>query len=170
MTSDAEQVAAPASPSDPNLPPVLENRVGYLIARAHHICHALADEVMRPLGLSIKHYGCLAVIADEGPLSQQTLGARMGVDRTTIVAVVDDLETKGLVARRRNPVDRRAYALEVTAGGRRSLASAQERLHGRENRMLAGVSEAQRDQLRDLLRALIAGAEADVEAGVDEPV
>jgi len=160
MDSSVEPIDSLAPAAGGELPAALGDRIGYLIARAHHACHILADEAMQPLGLTVKHFGCLAVIADEGPLSQQTLGARMGVDRTTIVAVVDDLEAKGFVARRRNPTDRRAYALEATTTGRRWLARAQERLHARENRMLGGVSEPQRKQLRELLRALIAGAEA----------
>ncbi len=159
MTSDAEQLAPSASATPEGLPDALGDRIGYLIARAHHVCHALADEAMEPLGLTVKHFGCLAVIADEGPLSQQTLGARMGVDRTTIVAVVDDLEAKKFVARRRNPDDRRAYALEATPSGKRWLVRAQERLYRRESRMLAGVSETEREQLRELLRTLITGAD-----------
>ena len=49
----------------------------------------MASEVIGPGQLGIKHFGCLTVIADEGPLSQQHLSARIRVDRTTIVAVVD---------------------------------------------------------------------------------
>jgi DNA-binding MarR family transcriptional regulator len=164
MKSDAELLQPLVPTTGENLPDALADRVGYLIARAHHVCHALADEAMTPLGLTVKHFGCLAVIADEGPLSQQALGGRMGVDRTTIVALVDDLEAKRFVARRRNPIDRRAYALAATASGKRWLARAQERLHSRENRMLAGISDAERDQLRGLLRALIAGADVDTAA------
>ena len=58
------------------------------------------------------------MIADEGPLSQQCLGLRMRVDRTTIVSVVDDLEAAGFVHRKRNPDDRRAYALSRNTRGR----------------------------------------------------
>lgn len=65
------------------------------------------------------------MILSEGPLSQQALGQRMGVDRSTIVTLVDDLEAAGLVERRRNPADRRAYALQATAAGRRWQARAE---------------------------------------------
>ena len=54
------------------------------------------------------------MIATEGPLSQQRLGERTALDRTTVVAIVDGLEEAGYVERRRDPDDRRAYALEVT--------------------------------------------------------
>ncbi len=50
-------------------------------------------------------------------MSQQTLGELIGKDRTTVVAIVDGFEGEGLVERRRNPADRRAYALEVTRRG-----------------------------------------------------
>ena len=68
--------------------------------------------------LTIKHFGCLTVIADEGRLSQSGLCTRMRVDRTTMVAIVDDLEAAGFVERQRNPVDRRAYALDGDGRGR----------------------------------------------------
>ncbi len=89
-------------------------------------------------------------------MSQQRLGARQGVDRTTMVAVVDQLERNRLVARRRNPDDRRAYSLHATPAGRRALEQANQAVEGAEDEFLAGLYAADRRRLKNLLRTLIA--------------
>jgi DNA-binding MarR family transcriptional regulator len=79
----------------------------------------------------------------------------MRVDRTTMVAIVDELESSGYVVRRRNPADRRAYALEATDGGRAWLADAMRALSGAEHRLLAPLEGDEREQLAGLLRKLL---------------
>ena len=152
-----EPTAAPQteSPESTGLPGSLASRAGFLLAKAHMRAHDLASVALKPEGLNVKHFGCLTVIADEGPISQQTLGDRMRVDRTTIVMVVDDLERKGLVVRRRNPADRRAYALEATAEGQAWLRTSLEILLGVEDEFLAPLDERERDQLLGLLRKIV---------------
>ena len=105
---------------------------------------AIAEPALAPLGLGPKGFGALAILVREGPLSQQRLGAKQGVDRTTTVAVVDELERAGFVERRRDPSDRRAYSLQPTAKGRRVL-----------ERAAAPLSAADRLRLKQLLRALL---------------
>lgn len=152
-----EPTAAPQteSPESSGLPRSLASRAGFLLAKAHLRAHDLASVALRPEGLNIKHFGCLAVIEDEGPISQQTLGDRMRVDRTTIVMVVDDLERKGLVVRRRNPVDRRAYALEATPDGAAWLRTSLKTLLGVEDELLAPLDAREREQLLELLRKIV---------------
>jgi MarR family transcriptional regulator, lower aerobic nicotinate degradation pathway regulator len=147
MTS-AQELAAPRC---------LSSRIGFLLARGHRDCAALFEDVLEP-GLTPKHYGCLSVIAEEGPLSQQTLGERMRVDRTTIVSVVDELERRAFVARRRNPDDRRAYALEVTSKGRDWLDRTSKALAKSERRILASLDSEEREELFRLLQKLVYGA------------
>src|SRR5688572_24359101 len=104
------------------VPPALSEMAGFLVAKVHAIFHLRGNEVIGPGTLTIRHFGCLSVIADEGPLSQAYLATLMRVDRTTMVAIVDELEAAGLIDRRRNPDDRRAYALEATKAGRAWIA------------------------------------------------
>ena len=141
----------------PVLPPALADRVGYLLAKAHLGMRAAADEALIPLGLDKKEYAALVLVASEGPLSQQALSVIQGCDRTTMVAVVDRLEDGGLVMRRRNPLDRRAYALEITAKGRRALDQADELVSRVERDFLGPLSAAERRALIDLLQRLIVG-------------
>jgi DNA-binding MarR family transcriptional regulator len=116
---------------------------------------AIAEPALAPLGLSPKGFGALAILVREGPVSQQRLGAKQGVDRTTTVAVVDDLERAGFVERRRDPSDRRAYSLQPTAKGRRVLERAAEAATRAEDEFLAPLSAADRLRLKQLLRALL---------------
>jgi len=137
------------------LPSALSRRLGYLLGQAHLAHRGVAEAPLATLGLGVKEFGALSVLADEGPLSQQRLGQRMRVDRTTMVLVVDELERKGFVKRQRNPNDRRAYALQATAHGRRVLKRATEAAERAEAEFLARISAADRRQLKELLRRLI---------------
>ena len=92
----------------------------------------------------------------EGPFSQQRLGQRQGVDRTTMVAVVDELESSGYVERRRDPRDRRAYSLHATPKGRRVLRRVGEATERAEDEFLAPLPEADRRRLKRMLRTLLA--------------
>ena len=108
------------------------------------------------LGLGGKGFGALIVLVQEGPLSQQRLGERQGIDRTTMVAVVDELERAGFVERRRDPSDRRAYSLQATASGRRVLQQAGEVAKRAEDEFLAPLPDADRRRLKQMLRTLLA--------------
>ena len=137
------------------VPTALSDRLGYLLGQAHLAHRRIAAEPLATLGLGVKAFGALSVLVDEGSLSQQRLGERMRVDRTTMVAVVDGLERQGFVERQRDADDRRAYALRATSQGRRALTRAGEVADQAEARFLARVSPADRRQLKDLLRKLI---------------
>jgi DNA-binding MarR family transcriptional regulator len=156
--------------STSSLPPALADRIGFLVARTHWVFHERAQAVLAETGerLGIKHFGALSVIVDEGPLSQQLLGDRMMVDRTTMVNLIDDLERAGMVTRDRNPADRRAYALEATAAGRRWCQEAGVKLVAAQDEILAPLDDRERKQLLTLLQALLVGQPAELVA--DPPV
>jgi DNA-binding MarR family transcriptional regulator len=137
-----------------SLPAALSDRLGFLLGRAHLAHRSIAERALGELGVGVKEFGALAVLVDEGPLSQQHLGERQGVDRTTMVAVIDGLERKGLVERRRNANDRRAYSLHATSTGRRLLPQAGEALTRAEDEFLAPIPSVDRPRLKALLRAL----------------
>jgi DNA-binding MarR family transcriptional regulator len=145
-----------AAPDAPTLPAALSDRVGFLLAKTHLAARAAADPSLQPLGLDVRQFGALALLAGEGAMSQQALSVLQRCDRTTMVAVVDGLEAGGYVERRRNPDDRRAYALHITAAGRRALARAEKLVAEAEREFLAPLSPAEVRQLKDLLRRLLA--------------
>jgi len=138
----------------PGVSTSLPDQLGPLLGQAHQAHRVLADAALAQLGLGVKEFGALAILAREGPLSQQRLGARQRVDRTTMVAVVDALESAGLVGRRRDPGDRRAYALVLTPAGRRLLARAEQEVSRVEGNFLAPLAPTDRRRLKELLRAV----------------
>jgi DNA-binding MarR family transcriptional regulator len=97
----------------------------------------------------------LLVLAGCEPASQQQAAMRLGVDRTTMVALLDALEDKGLVTRHPHAQDRRKNVVELTAVGRDTLDRATKAGEDAERRFLAPLSEPAAQQLKDVLRALI---------------
>jgi len=150
--------------SETSLPPALAGLPGFLIAKTHHLFHARADEALGEGTLGIKHFGCLTVIADEGPISQGHLGSRMRVDRTTMVSVVDELEAAGFVNRKRNPDDRRAYALVATVAGVEWLEEKRGVLMEAHAELLSPLSDEERTNLVDYLQRLLVSQPAELVA------
>ena len=142
------------------IPDSLADQVGYLLSKAHLRVHVRANEALEPLGLTVKHYGLLTLLVHEGPISQGRLGEVMKIDRTTMVALVDDLERAGHVDRTRNPEDRRAYALAATASGRRIQRDAATLMKRVYNETLSPLSAGERRELLRMLRAIVEGASA----------
>src|SRR5271169_1006082 len=89
------------------LPEALAFRLGYLLKRAQQRLVQASAPALAPYGVDGRELAVLAVLAAETPLSQQEAAGQLGVDRTTMVALVDALEGKGLVVRHRSLQDRR---------------------------------------------------------------
>lgn len=134
------------------------DHLGPLLGRAHEAHRARAAAALAGFGLSPKGFGALTVLDAEGPLPQGGLARRQGIDRTTMVAVVDELERLGAVRRARDGRDRRAYALELTPAGRRLLTRARSVEAAVEDEFLAPLPAAERRRLKDALRVLVEGA------------
>lgn len=90
-------------------------------------------------------------------MTQQRLGLRLGIDRTTVVSVVDGLDACHLVQRRRDPGDRRAYQLTLTAAGRRVNRRGQLLVDKTERLLLAPLGDSDRRALTDLLARALDG-------------
>jgi DNA-binding MarR family transcriptional regulator len=126
-------------------------RAAYLLARVGRTQSARFAERMRSIGLRPKHFAVLNAIALAGGASQQEIGAHMGLDPSGLVGAIDELETMGLVERRRDAADRRRYALGLTDEGTRTLRRAR-RLVGESARELLGaLDDAEVATLVDLL-------------------
>ena len=76
---------------------------------------------LEPLGLEPQQAALLRYIASADGLSQQALADLLGLARSRMVVLIDELEQRGLVERRRSPSDRRAYALHLTGEGQELL-------------------------------------------------
>jgi DNA-binding MarR family transcriptional regulator len=84
--------------------------------------------------------------------SQQALSTALEIHRSAVVALVDDLEHRGLAERRRDPVDRRAYTLYLTAPGRELLAELERAADEDEAELLSALDAPERSQLISLLQ------------------
>jgi DNA-binding MarR family transcriptional regulator len=138
------------------LPTTLVRRLGFVLVRASAGMTRLGAETLAPLGIDGRHYGVLAVLSELGPVSQQVLADVLAVDRSTMVAFVDELERKGYLRRGGNPSDRRAYAIELTDTGAEVQGKAAELLTACERHYLEPLTAAERRTLLELLGRLVA--------------
>jgi DNA-binding MarR family transcriptional regulator len=137
----------------------LRDRLTWLLGRVAAAAGKAANAKLADLGLDTRHYSALAVIAHADGPSQQTVAALLGADRATVVALVDQLQHRGLVRRATNPLDRRAHALHATAAGRRLLERADRLMDQCERDFLAGLEDQQRAALAATLQALLGRSE-----------
>src|SRR4051794_11543438 len=118
----------------------------FLLVRLGAYAGSRFVEALEPLGIEPRHFGVLVRLVDHEGSSQQELGARLDLNPTRMVFLIDDLEGRGLVERRPNPDDRRRHALYLTEAGRTTLDRARvvARHHGQA--MGQGLSAAERRQ------------------------
>ncbi|MFC4504306.1 MULTISPECIES: MarR family winged helix-turn-helix transcriptional regulator [Streptomyces] len=133
-----------------------EHRLGYLLKRAQTRFARVSAEALAPYGVDGHELAILAVLAGDETLSQIEVAGRLGVDRTTMVALVDGLEDHGLVVRRRSPRDRRRNLVELTPAGRDCLEQAERARRIAESRFLAPLDEQTAAALLRALRTLVA--------------
>src|SRR3954452_8355063 len=122
--------------------------------RAAHTAHNLKPRQFQILGL----------LHDHGGLAQRELVQTMGVDPSILVTLLNPLEADGLVARERDPADRRRHLVTLTPAGERHLADASAAQKQTEDALFASLDTEQREQLRALLLALRDGLAVDPEA------
>jgi DNA-binding MarR family transcriptional regulator len=131
---------------------------GQLFFRLWRASHTRFAEALEPLGLTTALFALLNVLgAHEGAI-QQEIGAAMGIDPSTMVSLIDQLETAGLAERRPRPTDRRAREVVITPKGRRVLKQARQLAGQVEGDVLRGLSGAERRQLLALLRRALTSA------------
>jgi DNA-binding MarR family transcriptional regulator len=132
--------------------------LGYLLKHAQLRFFELGAAALKPLGINGREAAVLAAIADSDPVSQGEIARAMNVDRTTMVALIDDLQGKGLVRRRQDPDDRRKNAVELTDAGRDTVGRAAGAVERAERDFLAPLSAAEAAHFKRILRALLRGA------------
>lgn len=123
--------------------------LGYLVSQ-------LIEDALKPLGLRVRAYRMLRVLYADGPQRQNALGAQLGIDRTSIVGIIDDLEAMGLVKRERSKEDRRAYEVRLTPKGRKCIAKAIDRVFETERAMFRPLASRETTELQRLATSLLA--------------
>src|SRR5918996_2569000 len=124
-------------------PPVTEF-AGQLFFRLWRATHTRTAEVLGSVGLTPALFALLNVIGAREGANQQKLGSALGIDRSTMVALIDQLESAGLARRRPSATDRRAREIAITPRGRRLLQQARGLLAQVEDEVLAGLTAKER--------------------------
>jgi len=135
--------------------PELSRRLGYLLKHAQLQMAELTAKALTPYGIDGRELGVLLVLADHEPASQQQAAQRLGIDRTTMVALLDALEGKGLVSRHPHADDRRRNVVELTDAGQDTLRRATRASDDAEREFLAPLSPRAAQQLRDSLQTIV---------------
>jgi DNA-binding MarR family transcriptional regulator len=137
-------------------PAPLADRLGFLLKHAQSELAGLSEPALRPSGIIGRELAVLSVLADGGSLSQHQAARRLAIDRTTMVALLDGLQDKGLVERHPHPGDRRRNVVELTAKGHQVKDEALRATHDAERRFLAPLGDAEARRFRRALQTLIA--------------
>ncbi len=130
----------------------LSRRAGFLLVQLGTHAHRRFAERLAGLDLHPRHFGMLSHLAASEGQSQQALSIALGVHRSAVVALVDDLEQRGLAERRRDLADRRAYTLYLTPPGRDMLADLEGMAEEHEAELLTALDASERSQLISLLQ------------------
>lgn len=141
-------------PGPPGIHRALLHHTGFLISRMGFVAQKQFAERIDSLGLSTRMWGALNVLEAEGAITQHALCTCIGMDPSSMVSTIDELEAKGLVQRRPHPSDRRAHALHLTDNGRQTLSRGRKLAEGAEEELLAPLSAEEREQLHGLLLRL----------------
>ncbi|MCL6537444.1 MAG: MarR family transcriptional regulator [Acidothermus sp.] len=134
----------------------LARRVGFLSHKLAQLLLSLFEAKLSPLKLTTRTYFILSAVDRDPPLSQQELARILGIDPTTIVTLVDDLERVGYLKRARNSADRRRYDLRLTALGRRTLTSAHRAADAAEEEFFAPLNRQELSKYVALVQQVLA--------------
>jgi DNA-binding MarR family transcriptional regulator len=141
-------------------PRCFAGNLAWLLYRAHWALAAELTAALEPLGVSARGYHVLQA-ALSGRHTQTELAEMVGLDKTTMVATVDELEGSGLAERRLAPHDRRARIVSVTAAGKRKVAEAEKVKERVQQEVLGELSVREGRALMDALSKLVEGRLAE---------
>lgn len=140
------------TPSDRGASP----RLGYLLKHAQLRYLQLTSAELEPVGISPREWAALNCLDEQYGRSQKEVAELLGVDRTTMVALVDQLQVKGWVQRDPQPDDRRKNTVSLTSQGRDVLQTGADLMGVCEQRFLGVLSKSDAEQLKTALLAVIA--------------
>ncbi|HEY5852645.1 MAG TPA: MarR family transcriptional regulator [Aldersonia sp.] len=135
---------------------MLEDDLGFLLTRASAVLVKATNEALAPLGLKVRGYSVLALVCDEPDgVTQRRLADDVGLDPSQIVALVDDLEGRGLVVRTPDPNDRRNKLIVATDDGRDLYEQGRRRSAETAARHLATFRAEELDTMRTILTRMV---------------
>lgn len=148
------------TPGPPAVHRALAKHTGFLLSRMGMVAMKQFSQRLEELGLNTRMWGALNVLDAEGAITQHMLGKATGIDPSSMVSTIDELERRGLVERRRHPSDRRAHALHVTDLGQVTLTQGRRLAKRAQDDLLAPLDADERKQLHDLLLRMAIATES----------
>jgi DNA-binding MarR family transcriptional regulator len=133
---------------------ILEDLIGYHLRRAQVALFQHFAATVGAAQITPGQFGVLVVVGANPGLSQSRLGAALGIDRSTVVGVIDELERRGLVRREAAPNDRRSHALLLSDKGTETLRRLEDAVRAHETEFARRLRPAERRQLIALMRRL----------------
>ena len=130
---------------------LLPGLLGYNLRRAQTAVYQSFQSAIAPYDISPGQFGVLVLISENPGLSQSELGNAMGIDRSTMVAVIDRLESRNYVVRTPSPYDRRSYALQLSEEGQKVIKKIVPMIQDHEAAISKDLSKAELSQLIESL-------------------
>jgi DNA-binding MarR family transcriptional regulator len=127
---------------------------GYLMARLGEASRRRFHKALEPEGLHPRHFGVMTMLAAHPGMSQHQLHEKTAIDPSSMVAVIDELEARGLAERRPDPADRRARQVFLTEQGEQSLQRIRGLAAGLQREFFGTLTAEERKTLHALLRKL----------------
>lgn len=132
----------------------LEDLIGYNLKRAYIIVQTDFREAMSASGLSARVFTALSLTVKFPNITQSSLAQMMGIERSGLVAIVDELEAKKYLRRAPVPGDRRVQALVPTALGKQAYDKANKTVHAHEASLLSDMTDEEQQTLLALLKKI----------------
>lgn len=136
------------------LPRELAASPAFLLKKAGFRAKERLGNAFEPEGLGMVHHAVLTLLDEEPSETQAMIADAIGLDRSHLVGVLDELEEKGLVERRRDPDDRRRQMVSLTAKGEQALSRLRTLAKEVDDAFLEPLSASERKTLRSLLARL----------------
>ncbi|HET8893636.1 MAG TPA: MarR family transcriptional regulator [Gaiellaceae bacterium] len=137
--------------NQPCLPKELVSSTVFLLGKLGYTIKTEAMEEFERAGFNGYDFSVLALLDESARETQATIADTLGVDRSQLVGLLDGLEERALIERRRDPNDRRRQMVSLTAEGRRELARLRKTVRRLEDDFLAPLDADERAALHDLL-------------------
>lgn len=157
-TSSAAKVAVDSTAGDELQDGGLEALLGFQLRMANVAVYRDFSETLAKLELTQRQAATLSLIDANPGAPQVAIAARLGSDRATIMAMVDRLETRGLITRERSKTDRRRQELYLTPLGQKTLKEAKSLIAAHERRFTARFSDKELAALFEALQRISAPA------------
>lgn len=143
IKADRQVADAQAAAAEQRMLPLIEHlsRVG---RRSFEAC--IGPDCLRP-----RHLIALKVLGEHGPMTQHTVGLALSLDPSNVVGLLNELEERDLIVRRRDPADRRRHIVELSAAGSEQVAQSNELLGTVEDHLFRTLSAEERSVLYGLL-------------------